>query len=134
MSTRAILGIENEDGTILGAWQWCDGAGLSSVLNKTFNTVEKAMLLINEGTWSTMFTQNEMEDYEHWLITDLYKGHESDVPYHSYGDVLGVKLLRYKHHEDKAPVVYSSYDDAIGQDINFLYLFDKDTNKWSMHR
>ena len=28
MSTRAIIGIENSDGTVTGAWQWNDGMGL----------------------------------------------------------------------------------------------------------
>lgn len=28
MSTRAIIGIKNENGTITGGWQWNDGMGL----------------------------------------------------------------------------------------------------------
>jgi hypothetical protein len=133
MSTRAILGIKNEDGTILGAWQWNDGKGLLATLNKMFSNIEKATMLINEGAWSVMFTQEEMEEYEDWLVNDLYQGRSNDVPYHSYTDVLGFKLLKHQHHENRAPVVYANFDEAIGQDINYLYLFDKSTNRWSVH-
>lgn len=41
MSTRAIIGIRNEDGTITGGWQWNDGMGLISLLRKEFDTVER---------------------------------------------------------------------------------------------
>lgn len=32
MSTRAIIGIQNEDGSITGGWQWNDGMGLAPLL------------------------------------------------------------------------------------------------------
>lgn len=130
MSTRAIIGIKNADGTILGAWQWCDGNGLTSLLNKTFNTLEKAMSLINQGMWSTMFTQKEKDKYENWLINDLYKDRPENVPYKSYTYINGLYLLRDKPHENRNPEIYQNYEDAAGQDINHTYLFNPVINKW----
>lgn len=133
MSTRAIIGIINDEGSVLGAWQWSDGKGLLPILNKVFNASEKAMSLINEGTWATMFfSKAEKEEFEDWLVNDLYRGRKQEVPEHSYEDVYGVQLLKYKHHTGKA-VVYQNYEEAIGQDINYLYLFDPKTNYWSVY-
>lgn len=41
MSTRAIIGIQNEDGSITGGWQWNDGMGLAPLLCRQFNTNRK---------------------------------------------------------------------------------------------
>lgn len=41
MSTRAIIGIQNNDGTITGAWQWNDGMNIASLLKREFDTLEK---------------------------------------------------------------------------------------------
>lgn len=38
MSTRAIIGIQNENGSITGGWQWNDGMGLAPLLCRQFNT------------------------------------------------------------------------------------------------
>lgn len=133
MSTRAILGIKLENGTIAGAWQWNDGKGLRPLLNKVFNTIDKATRLIDEGVWSTMFTKKEMEEYEDWLVNELYKGRKEQVPYHSYTDVLGVKLLKQERHENDGPTLYENFEEALNQDINYLYLFDPQTNRWTVH-
>lgn len=131
MSTRAIIGIKNPDGSILGAWQWNDGDCIINDLNRNFNTAEKARLLISQGMWSTMFTKTEMECYEKWLVKDLYKGNEAKIPQHSYTEVCGVYLLKYPHHDGKGPETYSDFEEASGQDINHIFLFNPETSKWT---
>lgn len=130
MSTRAIIGIKNADGTILGAWQWCDGNGLTRLLNNKFDTFEKAMSLINQGMWSTMFTQKERDAFENWLINDLYKDNPADVPHESYTYINGLYLLKDKPHENRKPEIFQDYEEVSGQDINHTYLFNPVTNKW----
>ena len=132
MSTRAIIGIRTTNGAILGAWQWCDGEGMAPMLNKHFPTEEKAMQLINQGMWSTMFTADEKEEYENWLVNDLCKGDASRVSYHSYTEICGMHLLRHEHHENRPPEIYPNLEDALGQDINFLYLFDRESGEWEV--
>lgn len=42
MSTRAIIGIQNMDGTITGAWQWNDGMALATkMLTRQQRKLEK---------------------------------------------------------------------------------------------
>lgn len=133
MSTRAIIGIKAENGTILGAWQWNDGAGLVPTLNKHFNTEEKARKLIEVGIWSSMFTEKEKDEYENWLLNDLYKGRPEVAPDRNYVEVCGMYLLQNAHHRKWETQTYADFDDAMGQDINYLYLFDKKTGKWKVY-
>jgi len=133
MSTRAIIGIEKEGGTILGAWQWNDGGDILLKLNSNFNTAEKAMLLINEGMWGSLFTVAEAEAFERWLIDELYKDKPHQLPIHFYVEILGMKLLKEHHHEGRKPEVYADFADAMGQDINYLYLFDRVAGEWKVY-
>lgn len=134
MSTRAIIGIKNEDGSITGAWQWNDGSGLISLLNRKFNTIEKTIKLINEGMWSVMYSDKEADEHEKWLKEDLYKNKNEDIQPHKYISINGVQLLKEERYYEKLPEVYKSFKDAIGQDINYLYLFDANINKWKCYR
>lgn len=134
MSTRTIIGVKNVDGTILGAWQWNDGDSIINLLNRHFNTFGKAMSLINEGMWSSIFTQREKDEHEKWLIEDLYKGRVGKMPYRKYICIHGVYLLKYIHHECCEPQLYSSYESAIKEDIGCIYLFDSVANIWRMNQ
>jgi hypothetical protein len=134
MSTRAIIGIKNNEGSITGAWQWNDGGGLTSLLNKKFNTIDKVVELINQGMWNCMFSKKEAEEYEKWLKDNLYKNRNKDIPPHKYMSINGIQLLKDERYYERLPETYKSFDDAIGQDINYLYLFDTDTNKWECFR
>lgn len=124
MSTRAIFGIQHEDGTITGAWQWNDGDILTSFLNRNFNTLEKAKELIANGVWGTMFTEKEKTDFiecaekEGWDISDT-----TFLP-------IGKLFLTKRAYYDNAPTVYKDYEDMAGQDINHTYIFNPTTNKW----
>ena len=61
MSTRAIIGIENSDGTIIGAWQWNDGMGLASLLKSQFDTLDKVQELIKNGVWNNIVSPEDIE-------------------------------------------------------------------------
>lgn len=66
MSTRAIIGIQNMDGTITGAWQWNDGMDLAPLLREQFNTLEKVQVLIKNGVWNNMFSPEDTETLKHF--------------------------------------------------------------------
>lgn len=134
MSTRAILGIKKADGSILGAWQWNDGAGLTGLLNKKFNSLDKAMSLISEGMWSTMFTRNEKDEFEDWLVNDLYKDSPDKVTPRKYIGLSDVYLLKYECHENRSPEIYTDFKEVSEQDINHIYLFNPKINKWVMNK
>ena len=61
MSTRAIIGIQNNDGTITGAWQWNDGMNIASLLRREFDTLEKAQELIKNGVWNNIISQKSKD-------------------------------------------------------------------------
>lgn len=124
MSTRAIIGIKNPDGSILGAWQWNDGGYLTSILNKKFNTLEKAQALINVGMWSCIYTKRGKKEFEEWC-----KDNFGSTTEHKYTELLGM-YLRKEDYYDNTPTVYSNYEEMHGQDINHTYLFNPSTNKW----
>lgn len=131
MSTRAIYGIKQPDGTILGAWQWNDGDIPVAILNMHFDTEEKAKALIQEGMWGSMFFSKKAKDkYKDWLVNNLYQENVDNVPYRNYVLVNDAYLLKEKHHEGRKPEVYADYKEASGQDINHIYLFNPATNKW----
>lgn len=129
MSTRAIIGIKNPDGTILGAWQWNDGDSILQKLNKNADTHKKAEELIMEGMWGSMFTAKEKTEFEDWYVNDLNKG-RTDFEPNDYTEKFDLFLLKHKHHKNRAPEVYQDYEDMAGQDINHTYLFNPSTCKW----
>ena len=134
MSTRAIIGIQKADGMILGAWQWNDGSDLIGVLNEHFNTPEKATLLISHGIWNNLMTQKEAEEFDHWFFTELHKGKTAPEQYaHFYIDVCGIKLLKHHHQVNSSPTLYPDFETALGQDINYLYLFNEAIGKWDAY-
>lgn len=129
MSTRAIIGIKNADGTITGAWQWNDGGKLTRRLNTYFNTFEKAKTLISVGMWSSMFTLNEKIDYQKFLqyLDKRYGPSKETKIYRQLGEIY---LLQEQRYCQCTPEVYKDYAEMAGQDINHTYLFDTKTCRW----
>lgn len=127
MSTRAIIGIENKDGSITGLWQWNDGSCMKKILNKHFNTIEKAKELISLGVINNIFTEEEADGYDKWCKENNIKKDGDYILLH------GVKILQQFRHKGKEPETYENIMYAIGQDINYLYLFDEKTNTWSVY-
>lgn len=130
MSTRAIIGFKNPDGSIIGAWQWNDGGTITRKLNSHFNTIERAKKLINFGMWSSMFTTAEVDEFEDWLMKTSGKTSDELQPPVQYTYVCGVYLRQHENEWKQKPKLYRNYADMAGQDINHTYLFDTKTNRW----
>lgn len=143
MSTRAIIGIQNTDGTITAGWQWNDGGGLGPLLRRHYNTIDKIQTLINNGVWSTIITPKDKESLT--LFTDWVKRENSGYYIVSAGKC---KLLKQKPNDtakfcfggDKGITInndgsmtFDNFETAHGQDINYLYLFNPETNKWKTY-
>lgn len=124
MSTRAIIGIKNEDGTITGAWQWNDGDMSTSFLNSHFNTLDKAKELIAQGAWGTLFTAEEKDNFE-----ALMRKSECDISYISFVSV-GELFITKQAHYSNDPAMYKDYINMAEQDINHTFLFNPLTSKW----
>lgn len=144
MSTRAIVGIYNKDGSIKGGWQWNDGNGLMSLLKSQFNTVEKIEELISNGVWNnivapkdketlklfTEWTGRENSDY--YIVPvgkcSLLKERPNDTAEFCFGGNKGIEI------NPDGSMTFEDFKRAKEQDINCLYLFYPDENKWKVFR
>lgn len=143
MSTRAIIGYKREDGKFVGGWQWNDGKGLCPLLRSQFNTIEKVNELISNGVWNNIITPQDKDTLEHfkeWTErpnTDYYlvevgkchllKEKPDDSASCFEGDT-GISSI------ENGIIIFDSIDDAIGQDINYLYEFIPVSNSWIIHQ
>lgn len=142
MSTRAIIGIKNLDGTITGAWQWNDGMGLLPLLRKQFNTTEKVHELVKNGIWNNIVSPKDNETLKHF--TEWTKRENSDYYLVPVGKC---HLLKEKPCDNAeycfngddgitinkdGSMTFRNLETANGQDINYLYLYHPDTNKWEV--
>lgn len=119
MSTRAIIGIRNNDGTITGAWCWNDGYDIIESLRKDFITKESIDFLLKLGMFNTIFTEESAADYKKWCKNQGIDC--SDKEFYEYGNSLILQDERYK---DREAETYKDMKDALGQDINVLYIAD----------
>lgn len=140
MSTRAIIGIENADGSIRGGWQWNDGKGLLPLLQSQFNTPDKIHTLISNGVWNNMvspydtarlahFTEFTMrKDSDYYIVPVgkcyLLKERPNDNAEFCFGGDDGITV------NSDGSMTFESFVCAYGQDVNFLYLFKPDTSTW----
>ena len=143
MSTRAIIGLQNEDGTITAGWQWNDGKGLLPLLRSQFNTTEKITELISNGVWSTIVSPRDKETlgiYTEWTKRDsseyyivpvgkchLLKTKPNDNAEFCFGGDAGIII------NDDGSMTFENFERAIGQDINYLYLFNPETEEWKVY-
>ncbi len=144
MSTRAIIGIHNEDGSIKGGWQWNDGMGLIPLLKSQFNTIGKIEKLISNGVWNNIVSPRDKETLDHFM--EWTKRDNSDYYLVSVGKC---HLLKEKPNDNvefcfggdegiiinvDGSMTFEDFERANGQDINYLYLFYPDTEQWKMFR
>lgn len=144
MSTRAIIGIQNMDGTITGAWQWNDGMDLEPLLREQFNTLEKVQVLIKNGVWNNMFAPEDTETLKHfteWSKRDdsqyyivpvgkchLLKEKPNDTAEFCFGGDDGITINK------DGSMTFADFETANGQDISYLYLFYPGTNEWKIFK
>lgn len=144
MSTRAIIGIQNKDGSIIGGWQWNDGKGLLPLLKSQFNTTDKIVELISNGVWNNIVSPRDKETLEHF--TEWTKRDNSDYYLVSIGKC---HLLKEKPNDnaefcfggdegiiinDDGSMTFEDFEWANGQDINYLYLFNPETQEWKVYQ
>lgn len=143
MSTRAIIGIQNKDGSICGGWQWNDGKGLLPLLKNQFDTTEKIIELISNGVWNNIVSPRNKETLEHFK--EFTKKPDSDYYIVSVGKC---HLLKEKPNDNAAfcfgsdegisinsdgSMTFEDFETADGQDINYLYLFNPETREWNVY-
>lgn len=140
MSTRAIIGIKNEDGTVTGGWQWNDGMKLISKLRNHFNTLEKVQELVKNGIWNNIVFPKDKDTLEHF--TEWTKKENSDYYLVPVGKCYLLKEKPFEHVEycfngengitinDDGSMTFADVDTAFNQDINYLYLYYPETNTW----
>lgn len=144
MSTRAIIGIENSDGTITGAWQWNDGLGLAPLLRSQFNTLEKAKELIKNGVWNNIVAPKEtdrLRRYMGWTENDdscyylvsvgechLLKEKPNDTAAFCFAENNGVTI------NVDGSMTFANFEITNEQDIDCIYLFQPETNEWKIFR
>jgi len=130
MSTRAIFAKQLPDGTYVGGWQWNDGGCFyPSELNKRFSTEEKVDELISVGEWKGIFSKKEKEEHIQWYKEKISKAEADDLMFKKIGQAY-VLLDRIKEERKNKinnfyqPKNYESLDDMLGQDLNFVYVFN----------
>ena len=143
MSTRAIIGYKREDGKFVAGWQWNDGMDLGPILRNNFKTMEKVERLIENGVWNSLvpprnkdmlhlfeeWTQRPCSSY-HLVIVGkchLLKERPNDNAEFCFGDSEGVEI-------ENGKIVFDSIERAMRQDINYVYEFIEEENKWKTHR
>lgn len=144
MSTRAIIGIQNKDGSINSGWQWNDGKGLLPLLKSQFNATEKIVELISNGVWNNIVSPRDKETLEHF--TEWTKRDDSDYYLVSIGKC---HLLKEKPNDnaefcfggdegiiinDDGSMIFEDFERANGQDVNYLYLFNPKTQEWKVYQ
>ena len=124
MSTRAIVGVELPNGNIVGGWQWSDGFpnSLGYILRKYFVSEKDVKELFEYGEWSVLRTKRQQKEYEKWCVENaIYP----DTQYSQLSN--GIFVATASHHK-KGIQRWKDRKDALGQDLNYVYLF-KD-GKW----
>lgn len=143
MSTRAIIGIQNSDGSITGGWQWNDGKGLLPLLKKYFPTEDKIERLITSGVWNNIaapedvhklelffeFSKRKNSNYHLIQVEDcqLLKEKPCDNAEFCFGEDEGITV------NTDGSMTFENFKTANGQDISYLYLFSKETKTWKVY-
>lgn len=143
MSTRAIIGYKREDGKFVAGWQWNDGMGLAPLLRKQFDTVEKVNELLSNGVWNNIVSPQNKEIFnlfsewtkipnsEYYLVSvgkcHLLKERPCDTAEYCFGGDEGIEIK-------DGMILFDSFEIAYNQDINYLYEFIPENNKWIIHK
>lgn len=126
MSTRAIIGALRPDDTVLGVWQWNDGEGLLPLLEENFRTIGELSPLLSLGVINLICDNEASHELMDW---QWKRGLANEGVWHHFGNAHAYQCNDY---QGSKPTLYRNVDEAAGQDINCLYLFDMKTFSWSV--
>ena len=134
MSTRAIIATPTAKG-YKTAWCWCDGmpSDLGQILRSKFKTKALVDELISHHSFEALDTKKGKEEFEH------------DCPEYTkhggYFDELsnGTYLLKYGHHGKTVAGMgkygfFKNIKDMLGQDLNYVYVFDPANGTWETYK
>jgi len=124
MSTRAYIGIKNENGTVTAIYNHSDGGleNLGHLLRKYFKTEEQVRELIGVGFISSI---QDMETYRE-LKKSCYGFKEAE--WKNLNSVIGIKI--HLMPVDENATILNSIEETIGYMIGYAYLFVPEENKW----
>lgn len=126
MSTRAIVGVTQNNGSFLGAWQWSDGGTILEILNRKFNDDKTVKELLSVGAWQIMLGPRQWKEYCEYI-----KEHYNwPVPEHIVVNNVYFKKESYCANK---PTVYKNIIDAANEDINYVYVYDSKSHKWTKY-
>ena len=124
MSTRALVGFMPKDGEdeVTLAWQWNDGDNLKEYLKTEFNSPEQVQELVDIGMYGSLITEEDAEYFSKHPLIDgkvvkLKKTPNMYVTLHNY-------------HKGEKAVTYDNVEEAAGQDVNYVFLYDTFNNCW----
>ncbi len=126
MSTRAIIGLENKDGTFTGTWCWHDGhvEDLGLTLKEHFNSAEQVKELLDKtGNVSSIMTDAEYADYLNVCEENGYDAKKA-IRLDGISDIVLVGATPLKAE------TYKDLNEAMGQDINNLFVFNQEDKMW----
>lgn len=142
MSTRAVVGILNADGTVTAGWQWNDSMNLPPILKKYFKTEEDVRKLASYGMWNNLFSPIDrdykyfkaicMEPGTHYYMKDVCKCHMlKESPNDSAKSFEGDEGIVVNA---DGSMTFESVDRAKKEDCNYVFLFHPCVNEWEKIR
>ena len=128
MSTRAIVGYKKANGEIVGVLVWCDAFpdNLGRKLRSNFKTFSDIEQLIAVGEMESICSEAEKQHLE-----ELFPDQMKRTKWIKHKNIY---MHQLPHHLNRGPETYKDLNEARDQDINYVYLFNKKTNKWVTYK
>ena len=137
MSTRAIVGVVQNDGSFLGAWQWNDGGYIIDKLNRKFVDDKSVKDLLSVGMWSAMYGAREFKNHfpTARIDTNTNVAYIDNRNYIHHALIVNNVFLTIESDElyDKQPRVYKNVEEAFSQDINYIYIYFPQLHRWKKY-
>jgi len=127
MSTRAIIALPCKEGYET-CWNWNDGGpdNLGRELRRYFRSLEEVRSLLQTKSFSIICGPNTINDYLQNGDTAVVLPNLRYLLVHPYQG--GVVAGRGKR------AIFKSIQEMLDQDINYVYVFDPETNKWTTYK
>lgn len=127
MSTRAIVGYERTDGTIIGTLCENDGHEIKNNLKRDFKSLLDVNFILDLGKFKTICSKKEYEDsIKRKKEKNIDISRTTFIP---YGKSI---ILQDNYDIGKDPIEYKNIEDIFAQDINVAYIFKN--GKWEEYR